>query len=192
MGQCAGSRLLVAGWHAYQLCVGSYQQLACLCLPANRLPAPACICPACSQCEVQLEGEGPWSLPEGGGSSSGGSSSSTQPQSSSSSEVDAEADVQLLFTPGHTAGCVSLLYRPHGGVLFTGDHLAYSQRLGRLTIFKAYNWHSVSQQLDSVAGLRQLPFLTVLPGHGRRAQFGDAAEREEQLAALLAAEGWRG
>ena len=141
---------------------------------------------------MQLEGEGPWSLPEGGTSSST-SSSSSQPQSSSSSGVaDAEADVQLLFTPGHTAGCVSLLYRPHGGVLFTGDHLAYSQRLGRLTIFRAYNWHSVSQQLDSVAGLRQLPFFTLLPGHGRRAQFGNAAEREEQLAALLVAEGWRG
>lgn len=85
---------------------------------------------------------------------------------------------------------MSLLFRPDGGVLFTGDHLAYSQRLGRLTIFRAYNWHSVAQQLDSVAALRQLRFLTVLPGHGRRAQFADASERERQLGLLLAAEGW--
>ena len=157
---------------------------------------PLCLAPPppCSQCEVQLQGEGPWGLPEaavsssGGGGGGGGGSSS----SSGSSAVAPEADVQLVFTPGHTAGCVSLLFRPDGGVLFSGDHLAFSQRLGRLTIFRAYNWHSVAQQLDSVARLRQLPFLTVLPGHGRRAQFADAAQREAALAALLAAEGRRG
>ena len=78
---------------------------------------------------MQLEGAGPWTLPESSssGGGDGGGESATEP------------DVQLLFTPGHTAGCVSLLYRPDGGVLFTGDHLAYSQRLGRLTIFRAYN-----------------------------------------------------
>lgn len=48
------------------------------------------------------------------------------------------------------------------------------------------------QQLESVAKLRGLGFLRVLPGHGRRAQFADAADREAQLAALLAAEGYGG
>jgi len=163
------------------------------------LPATQCLlvptCPVCSQCEVQLDGEGPWTLPEKSSSSSSNQmpvSSSSSSSSSSSGDADAAPDVQLLFTPGHTAGCVSLLFQPHGGVLFTGDHLAYSQRLERLTIFRAYNWHSVAQQLDSVARLRQLPFLTVLPGHGRRAQFGSAQEREQQLASLLAAEDWHG
>jgi hypothetical protein len=42
-----------------------------------------------------------------------------------------------------------------------------------------------------VAKLRGLDFLHVLPGHGRRARLADAAQREEQLGALLAAEGYK-
>lgn len=101
--------------------------------------------------------------------------------------------MQLVFTPGHTAGCLSLFYAP-ARALFTGDHLAYSQRLGRLTIFRAYNWHSVAQQLGSVQALLEggppLDFLHVLPGHGRAASFADAADRERQLRELLQAEGY--
>ena len=129
-----------------------------------------------------LEGEGPWSLPSSGGSSSSAASASA-------SSGDDDDDVQLVFTPGHTAGCVSLLFRPDAA-LFTGDHLAYSQRLRRLTIFRAYNWHSVPQQLASVAALRSLNFLTVLPGHGRRTRLADAADRRAQIDALLEAEGY--
>ena len=40
-----------------------------------------------SKCEVQLEGEGPWKLPDGGD------------------------DMELIFTPGHTAGHVCLFYK---------------------------------------------------------------------------------
>lgn len=40
-----------------------------------------------SKCEVQLEGEGPWKLPDGGD------------------------DMELVFTPGHTAGHVCLFYK---------------------------------------------------------------------------------
>jgi glyoxylase-like metal-dependent hydrolase (beta-lactamase superfamily II) len=118
---------------------------------------------------VQLEGRGPWALHGGA--------------------ADADSDVQLIFTPGHTAGCVSLLHRPDRA-LFTGDHLAHSARLGRLTIFRAYNWHSVAQQLRSAAALRDVDFLHLLPGHGRRTSFADAADRRRQLDALLAAEGY--
>jgi len=53
-----------------------------------------------------------------------------------------------------------------------------------------YNWHSVAQQLDSVAALRPLDFLHVLPGHGRRASFANASERQQRLEELLAAEGY--
>ena len=130
----------------------------------------------CSQCEILLEGEGPWRL-------------DGKPSSSSSGSSD-DDDVQLVFTPGHTAGCVSLLYQPDRA-LFTGDHLAWSQRLQRLTLFRDFNWHSVEQQVSSVAKLRGLDFLRVLPGHGRRAEFADAAEREAALELLLAAEGYR-
>ncbi|KAL4422898.1 hypothetical protein ABPG75_009095 [Micractinium tetrahymenae] len=153
------------------------------------------------KCEVQLEGEGPWQLTASGSvqavphsSSSGGSNASSHggdAGTGSSSGTGTEEDVLLLFTPGHTAGCLSLLYRPDQA-LFTGDHLAWSNRLQRLTIFRAYNWHSVPQQLDSVAALRDLDFVHVLPGHGRRAVLADAADRRRQIDELLAAEGWRG
>lgn len=118
---------------------------------------------------MKLEGRGPWAL-HGGAAAP-------------------DSDVALLFTPGHTRGCVSLLFRPDRA-LFTGDHLAYSARLDRLTIFQAYNWHSVEQQLGSAAALRDLDFLHLLPGHGRRARFTDAADRRRQLDELLAAEGY--
>ena len=130
----------------------------------------------CSQCEILLEGEGPWRL-------------DGKPSSSSSGSSD-DDDVQLVFTPGHTAGCVSLLFRPDHSLL-TGDHLAWSQRLQRLTLFPDFNWHSLEQQISSVAKLRGLDFLHVLPGHGRRAGFADAAEREAALELVLAAEGHR-
>ncbi|KAI3430589.1 hypothetical protein D9Q98_005182 [Chlorella vulgaris] len=133
------------------------------------------------KCEVQLEGGGPWTLP--------GPASSSTAKDPSSAATNNSDDVELIATPGHTAGCVSLLYRP-SRALFTGDHLAYSHRLQRLSIFRAYNWHSVSKQLDSVAKLSNLDFVHLLPGHGRRTSFADAADRERQLQAVLEAEGY--
>jgi glyoxylase-like metal-dependent hydrolase (beta-lactamase superfamily II) len=141
----------------------------------------------CSQCEVLLEGQGPWKLPSSRDSSIS-SSIGSGGGAHSASEND---DVQLVFTPGHTAGCVSLLYPPDQA-LFSGDHLAWSHRLQRLTIFRAYNWHSVAQQLDSAAALRQLEFLHLLPGHGRRAEFSGSADRVRQVDSMLAAEGYSG
>lgn len=154
----------------------------CSCSPSSSPPLAFC-----SKCEVQLEGEGPWQLTASG-------SVQAVPPTSSDGGADApgmEGDVLLLSTPGHTAGCLSLLYCPDRA-LFTGDHLAWSHRLQRLTIFRAYNWHSVAQQLDSVAKLRDLDFLHILPGHGRRWQAAGAADRQHRIDELLAAEGWRG
>lgn len=51
--------------------------------------------------EIVLRGEGPWTLPGSYGTDS----------------------FRILFTPGHTQGCISLLHEA-AGVLFTGDHLA--------------------------------------------------------------------
>ena len=116
----------------------------------------------CSQAEWKLEGEGPWQLGD---------------------------DVELIFTPGHTSGCVSLLYTPDKA-LFTGDHLAYSAGGEGLTIFRRYNWHSVPLQLESVNKLIGLDFLHVLPGHGRRCSFPDAAARDRALRELLQREGY--
>lgn len=73
-----------------------------------------------------------------------------------------------------------------------GDHLAWSHRLQRMTIFRDYNWHSVPLQLESVAKLRGVEFLHCLPGHGRRASFADLGDMRRQLDALLSAEGYSG
>lgn len=107
--------------------------------------------------EWKLDGQGPWQIDE---------------------------DVELIFTPGHTRGCVSLLYKPEK-VLCTGDHLAFSERLDRLTIFRAYNWYNVDLQLESVAKLLHYDFLHVLPGHGRRISFSDIDTSKTAIRHLL-------
>ncbi|GAB4814810.1 hypothetical protein N2152v2_001856 [Parachlorella kessleri] len=114
--------------------------------------------------EWQLEGEGPWE--------------------------QLGPDVLLIFTPGHTPGCVSLLYQP-AKALFTGDHLFVSkQDRARLRICREYNWHSVSQQLDSLQKLLQYDFLHVLPGHGPRTSYADPGSVKQALRDVLQAEGW--
>ncbi len=153
--------------------------------PSQPIPLPY------SKCEVQLEGEGPWQLTASGSVQAASPSSSSGSRGNGAADGSTDDDVLLVSTPGHTAGCLSLLYRPDAA-LFTGDHLAWSHRLQRLTIFRGYNWHSVEQQLDSVAKLRDLDFLHILPGHGRRWQAADAADRQRHIDELLAAEGWRG
>jgi hypothetical protein len=57
--------------------------------PTSNCFADLLLCYACcSACEIQLDGSGPWRLPDGG------------------------EDTDILFTPGHTAGCISMLYKP--------------------------------------------------------------------------------
>lgn len=125
-----------------------------------------------TECEVQLKGEGPWELP-------GGSN-----------------DVELILTPGHTKGHVVLLYRGGEGgeansACFSGDHLAFA-RTGGLNVFKRVNWYSVELQLQSTAKLRDLPFLNLLPGHGRPGVFKDHEDRRRQINEVLQAEGYLG
>lgn len=107
--------------------------------------------------EWKLEGEGPWRLGN---------------------------DIEIIFTPGHTRGHIVMVFHPEK-VLFTGDHLAYSARLQRLTTFPRYNWYSVEKQLQSVEKLIDVDFLSVLPGHGRPWKFRTQTEREQQLKDLL-------
>ncbi|XP_042483740.1 uncharacterized protein LOC122064094 [Macadamia integrifolia] len=107
--------------------------------------------------EMKLEGSGPWSLGN---------------------------DFELIYTPGHTEGCVCLLYKPLK-ILFAGDHLAVWE--SELTIMEKYNWWSVPMQLNSVRKLLDVDFELILPGHGRRAEFKDAKEKTLALEALLVA-----
>lgn len=78
-----------------------------------------------------------------------------------------EAGLRALPVPGHTRGSVCFL---HGEILFTGDHLAWSARRGRLTAFRTACWYSWSEQTRSMERLAAHRFSCVLPGHGRRAR----------------------
>ncbi|XXG60285.1 hypothetical protein AAC387_Pa04g2230 [Persea americana] len=115
--------------------------------------------PSTADVETQLSGSGPWSL---------------------------GSDFEIIHTPGHTEGCICLLYKPLK-VLFVGDHVAnrvYEDSIG-LSIFENYNWYSVPEQLKSVKKLRDLDFKWILPGHGRRAKFRDTQEKNSAIEALL-------
>ncbi|KAH7669254.1 Metallo-hydrolase/oxidoreductase protein [Dioscorea alata] len=113
--------------------------------------------PHTADVEMQLQGEGPWSI---------------------------STDFELIHTPGHTEGSVCLYYKPLK-ILFTGDHFAKSKD-SELSIFEQYNRVSVSLQLNSVRKLLDLDFLWILPGHGRRVEFKDSKEKNLALETFLA------
>jgi glyoxylase-like metal-dependent hydrolase (beta-lactamase superfamily II) len=66
------------------------------------------------------------------------------------------------------------------GVLFTGDHFAFSGRLGRLDGFGRYG-NDLKLQAQSISTLAPLPFRWVLPGHGRRFHFISDEERRRRV-----------
>mmetsp|Transcript_29434 Transcript_29434/g.61856 ORF Transcript_29434/g.61856 Transcript_29434/m.61856 type:complete len:354 (+) Transcript_29434:314-1375(+) len=108
--------------------------------------------------EIQVAGDGPW---------------------------HPVAGIEVVHTPGHSRGSLSFLVdgRLSGGesVLFTGDHLALSGRLGRLDGFARYG-HDLALQAKSIDKLADLDFLWILPGHGRSMHFGSAEARREAVA----------
>lgn len=98
--------------------------------------------------------------------------------------LDLAPDLRVVPVPGHTAGSCVLLYREE--FLFTGDHLAFSPRLGHLYAFRDACWHSWREQIRSMEALRGYSFEWVLPGHGRRHH----ASREAMRAQLEACLRW--
>ena len=81
--------------------------------------------------------------------------------------IDFATDLQIIPMPGHTKGHTILLYKNR--YLFTGDHLAYSARLGHLTGFINFCWYSWNKQTESMKKLLQYPNIDrILPGYGRR------------------------
>lgn len=78
-------------------------------------------------------------------------------------------DLVAIPTPGHTAGSACLLWKDE--FLFTGDHLAWSERLGNLYAFRDACWMDWRVQTASMRKLLDFPFSWVLPGHGRRCTF---------------------
>ncbi len=91
-------------------------------------------------------------------------------------------DTMIIPVPGHTRGHTVLLYKNR--FLFTGDHLAYSDRLQHLYAFREACWYSWPEQVASLARLTHYQFSWVLPGHGRRFQTEPAA-MQESLAKCL-------
>jgi glyoxylase-like metal-dependent hydrolase (beta-lactamase superfamily II)/ferredoxin len=102
--------------------------------------------------------------------------------------LDGDEAVQLapgfvaIPTPGHTRGHVVLLFA--GRYLFTGDHLWWDRDTGQLDASADYCWYSWSEQVQSMARLRDYQFEWVLPGHGDRVHL-PAATMQQQLGQLV-------
>lgn len=86
-------------------------------------------------------------------------------------------------TPGHTRGHSVLLYRNR--YLFSGDHLWFSRKTGRLGASHSVCWYSWAEQIHSMERLLNHPFEWVLPGHGRRGQLS-ATRMRQALSQLVA------
>ena len=65
-------------------------------------------------------------------------------------------DLTIIPVPGHTKGHTVLLY--DNRVLFSGDHLAWSDRLQQLHAFRRACWYSWEVLLDSMKSLRNYRF----------------------------------
>mmetsp|Transcript_994 Transcript_994/g.2126 ORF Transcript_994/g.2126 Transcript_994/m.2126 type:complete len:337 (-) Transcript_994:335-1345(-) len=102
------------------------------------------------QVEMQLHGNGPWNLGD---------------------------SLVIHGVPGHTRGSLALLDEKKK-VLFTGDHLAWSERKQELNGFRNFTWYSWDVQIKSMEETRKLDFLWVLPGHGRKFKFSSASEKD--------------
>ncbi len=92
--------------------------------------------------------------------------------------VQFSEDIQLIPVPDHTKGSAVLLYK--NKFLFTGDHLAFSERLQNLYAFRSATWFSWEKQIESMITLLDYDFEWVLPGHGRKFN-GSKDEMKNQL-----------
>jgi glyoxylase-like metal-dependent hydrolase (beta-lactamase superfamily II)/ferredoxin len=91
--------------------------------------------------------------------------------------VELSPDLLMIPTPGHTEGHAVFLYREK--FLFTGDHLAWSERRGHLYAFRSACWYSWPEQIRSMERLREFAFEWVLPGHGRPTRLAPGTSRAE-------------
>ncbi len=88
-------------------------------------------------------------------------------------------DLLAIPTPGHTRGHSVLLYREK--FLFTGDHLAWSDRRKGLIAFRDACWYSWEEQTRSMERLLDFSFDWVLPGHGAWHRAASAAAMRREL-----------
>lgn len=101
---------------------------------------------------------------------------------SGSAEIAIAPDLLIIPVPGHTKGHTVLLYQNQ--VLFSGDHLAWSDRLKQLAAFKDFCWYSWPELINSMEKLANYDFEWVLPGHGRR-YHGTLAEVKQEMQKCL-------
>jgi glyoxylase-like metal-dependent hydrolase (beta-lactamase superfamily II)/ferredoxin len=87
--------------------------------------------------------------------------------------IDLGGGMLMIPTPGHTKGHAVFLDRDT--YLFTGDHLAWSERLGHLYAFRGACWYSWKEQIRSMERLLDYRFEWVLPGHGHPIHLDAAA-----------------
>jgi glyoxylase-like metal-dependent hydrolase (beta-lactamase superfamily II) len=99
-----------------------------------------------------------------------------------SSPIPFAPDLLVIPVPGHTAGSSALLYRDT--FLFTGDHLWGDE--GALGAGRDVCWFSWSEQIRSLARLREHAFTWVLPGHGGRHHAASPPAMRAELDRLLA------
>ena len=94
-------------------------------------------------------------------------------------ELALAPDLIVVPSPGHTRGSACLLVSSR--YLFTGDHLAFSRRLGQLYAFRSACWFDWRTQVRSMQRLAELDFEWVLPGHGERAFYPRSEMRGQML-----------
>lgn len=90
-------------------------------------------------------------------------------------EIRLAGDLLAVPTPGHTRGHMVLL---HDRVLFSGDHVWWSDALGSLHASSNVCWYSWKEQTASMERLLEYEFEWVLPGHGRRVHLTAPVMRE--------------
>lgn len=96
--------------------------------------------------------------------------------------VELDSDLLAIPTPGHTEGSMCLLHAERH--LFTGDHLAWSVRLGHVYAFRSACWYDWATLIESTRGLLHRSFEWILPGHGRRCHFERDVMREQLECAI--------
>ena len=88
------------------------------------------------------------------------------------------AQLQLVPTPGHTAGSMALLLGDQRSVLFSGDHVWWNREQAVLVCSERYCWWDFSVQIRSLERLQPLDVAWLLPGHGHRHAFAPQAWSE--------------
>lgn len=85
--------------------------------------------------------------------------------------VTLDPDLQLIPTPGHTAGSLVALLGQRRQVLFSGDHLWWNPQQQGVVASRRHCWWNWQEQLRSVERLLDLEVAWLLPGHGHAHAF---------------------